>query len=471
MNTSFSLWQSLANVWLSLTEVHPSIERAEMRRRVRLLLSMALVFLVLNIVGALVVFGFASGSEGSVIFIYAVPPMLAVVRTAAAYVLGRTRQPMSGVYLVMLNVAIVAYGAILATPAPDAAIKYAPLIVTSTLISGLFLNVRRTAWLALLTTLGLLLVILSWESVVRLVFTNPADAQWIEPMEAFVILVTLIMVTGMNACILIFMRLRDQLEKERLVEEKRAIEQQQLALSYKRSDEVKSAFLASMSHELRTPLNAIINFTRFIVDGDTGPINTQQKDLLTDVLGSSQHLLALINDVLDMSKIEAGSLVLFIEDDVDLKALLNTSVATARSLLVGKPVRLHVDLPADLTPIRADRQRVLQVLLNIISNACKFTEEGDIRIRAQCDADEVIISVADTGPGIAPEDQTLVFEAFKQTTTGIRQGGGTGLGMPIAKSLVEVHGGRMWLESVLGQGATFSIALPVRSSSLTPVLA
>lgn len=236
-----------------------------------------------------------------------------------------------------------------------------------------------------------------------------------------------------------------------------------------RSDQVKSAFLASMSHELRTPLNAVINFTRFVLDGDTGPVNEQQAELLTEVVGSAKHLLNLINDVLDMSKIEAGSLNLFVEDDVDLNAIVNSVVTTGRGLLSGKPTRLHTEVESNLPLIRADRQRILQVLLNIMSNACKFTEEGEIRIKTSQKDGEVLISISDTGPGIAPADQAMVFEAFKQTKEGLRQGGGTGLGMPIAKSLAEAHGGRMWLESEYGKGSTFFVALPIKSEMLVPM--
>lgn len=234
-----------------------------------------------------------------------------------------------------------------------------------------------------------------------------------------------------------------------------------------RANTIKSAFLASMSHELRTPLNSIINFTRFVVDGDTGPINEQQKELLGEVVTSGKHLLNLINDVLDMSKIEAGSLRLFVEDQVNLNAILDSAATTGRSLLVDKPVRLVMAAEDGLPTIRCDRQRVLQILLNIISNACKFTPEGEITVRAHVAGDEVIISVADQGAGIAPEDQPAVFEAFKQTKTGLRQGGGgTGLGMPIARNLAEAHGGRLWLESEPGKGATFYVALPIQSEGL-----
>ncbi len=237
------------------------------------------------------------------------------------------------------------------------------------------------------------------------------------------------------------------------------------------ADKVKSAFLASMSHELRTPLNAVINFTHFVADGDTGPVNEEQVELLSEVIKSATHLLNLINDVLDMSKIEAGALVLFVEEDVDVTSLLKSVMSTARSLIVGKKITLETDIAPDLPRIRADRQRVLQVLTNIVSNACKFTAAGVIKISAKSVGGEVIMSVSDTGSGIDAEDQKLVFLPFRQTKAGLRQGGGTGLGMPIAKSLVDSHNGRIWLESTLGEGSTFHVTLPVKDQSLQPALA
>lgn len=230
-----------------------------------------------------------------------------------------------------------------------------------------------------------------------------------------------------------------------------------------RSDAVKSAFLASMSHELRTPLNAIINLTKFVASGDMGPINESQEHTLNDVVDSGKHLLALINDVLDMSKIESGSLNLFIEDDVNLEGILTKVCSTGKILLDKKPVDLVADIADNLPPLSADRQRIFQALLNIMSNACKFTDQGSILLKAYQTGDDVIISVQDTGPGIAPENQPLVFEAFKQTTTGLRQTGGTGLGMPISKNLIEAHSGRLWLESELDKGSTFFVSLPVES--------
>ncbi len=255
-----------------------------------------------------------------------------------------------------------------------------------------------------------------------------------------------------------------ELQEKQLIVAKN--EAEEARVKAERSDQVKSAFLASMSHELRTPLNAVINFTRFVIDGDTGPINQEQDELLTEVVGSAKHLLNLINDVLDMSKIEADSLNLFIEDDININSIVTSVVTTGRSLLMDKPTRLDSDVQENIPLIVADRQRIVQILLNIMSNACKFTEDGVISVKARHQNDEVIISVKDTGPGIAAEDQALVFEAFKQTKTGLRQGGGTGLGMPIAKSLAEAHGGRLWLESEPGKGATFHLALPIKSAAL-----
>ncbi len=232
------------------------------------------------------------------------------------------------------------------------------------------------------------------------------------------------------------------------------------------ANQAKSAFLASVSHELRTPLNSIINFTEFVKHGMMGPVNEQQVETLDEVITASDHLLSLINDVLDMSKIESGSLTLYIEDNIDIADLLQTAVATAQSLTADKPIAITTDIADDLPFIRADGQRILQILLNIVSNACKFTRQGEISIAAQRQGDTILISIADSGPGIRPEDEALVFESFKQTETGLREGQGTGLGMPISRVLAEAHHGRLWFESRTGEGATFFVRLPVRSTHL-----
>jgi signal transduction histidine kinase len=254
-----------------------------------------------------------------------------------------------------------------------------------------------------------------------------------------------------------------------------AVQQREISLHHareeaERSDRVKSAFLASMSHELRTPLNSIINFTSFVLEGDTGPITQEQTDLLSEVVTGSRHLLNLINDVLDMSKIEAGSLRLFIEDNINLNMILSRVTATGRSLLANRPVTITLEAEDNLPPTRGDQQRILQIFLNIMSNACKFTEEGEIKVRARHIKDEIVITFSDTGPGIPVEERDLIFQVFMQTQSGIKKGGGTGLGMPIAKSLAEAHGGRLWFESELGKGTSFYVALPMKSDLLVPTL-
>jgi signal transduction histidine kinase len=239
------------------------------------------------------------------------------------------------------------------------------------------------------------------------------------------------------------------------------------------SDAAKSAFLASMSHELRTPLNAIINLTTFVVEKDLGDLNTDQEETLGQVVISSKHLMNLINDVLDMSKIESRSLRLFITEGVDLGQILQQTLRLGHSLLPEYKhalVRFESHIPADLPPIRGDKQRLLQIFLNIMSNACKFTESGQITLRAEVQGDSVRVSLQDTGPGIPPEDWSAVFEPFRQTASGLRQGGGTGLGMPITKSLVEAHGGRVWLDSRPGQGSTFFVSLPLKAEHLAEFL-
>lgn len=234
-----------------------------------------------------------------------------------------------------------------------------------------------------------------------------------------------------------------------------------------RSNRVKSQFLAAMSHELRTPLNAILNFSQFISTGMVGEVNQEQVDLLTKINTSGKHLLALINDVLDISKIESGALNLLVEDNLDLETELATVVATAEAMLEEKPeVDLRVEVDDDLPHIVGDQRRIRQIMLNLVSNACKFTEAGHVALRLQQQDDEIVFTVEDTGPGIPPDEHETIFDTFHQTEAGLRQGGGTGLGLPISRKLAEIHGGRLWLESTPGQGSTFYVALPVRALHL-----
>lgn len=233
-------------------------------------------------------------------------------------------------------------------------------------------------------------------------------------------------------------------------------------------DSLKSQFLASMSHELRTPLNAILNFTEFVMLGMLGPVNDAQTDALSKSLDSGRHLLALINDVLDITKIESGKMKLFIEENVDLDAEVKHVVATAETLLQNKRDSVHLiaDVDADLPRMVGDRRRIRQILLNLVSNAVKFTEEGTVTLSVKRRTDEVLFAISDTGPGIPPEQHHIIFEPFVQTDSGIRHEGGTGLGLPITKRLIEAHHGSITLESERGAGASFYVTLPIASPEL-----
>jgi signal transduction histidine kinase/ActR/RegA family two-component response regulator len=226
-------------------------------------------------------------------------------------------------------------------------------------------------------------------------------------------------------------------------------------------DRFKTQFLANMSHELRTPLNSIIGFSRVMLKGIDGPLTDLQAADLQSIHNSGQHLLSLINSILDMSKIEAGKMELAIEE-LALPPVLDAVLDTTKALIKDQPVELRTNLPDDLPMVWADAQRVRQVLLNLMSNAAKFTDGGQITLSAETGSKFVTISVADTGIGIDPEAQDRLFIPFQQvdgSTT--RRAGGTGLGLAISRSFVEMHGGEIWVDSEPGQGATFSFTLPI----------
>lgn len=235
------------------------------------------------------------------------------------------------------------------------------------------------------------------------------------------------------------------------------------------ANRMKSQFLANMSHELRTPLNAIINFTKFLSRERYGVLTERQTELQKRVLFNAEHLLGIINDILDLAKIESGRMEL-IHEEIDLSAILQGVMATAVGLTKDKGLSLALDCPEQMPPIRVDKTRIRQVLLNLLSNAAKFTETGGITIRAaRSEGNMICIAVTDTGIGISPEDQTLVFEEFRQVQGELtRQYEGTGLGLPISKRLVEMHGGQMWLESTPGKGSTFYFTLPILTVPTNP---
>jgi signal transduction histidine kinase len=226
----------------------------------------------------------------------------------------------------------------------------------------------------------------------------------------------------------------------------------------------KSEFLANMSHELRTPLNAIIGFSQVLRERMVGDVNDKQEEYLDDIISSGNHLLALINDVLDLSKVEAGQFELEVAP-FSLRDALERGVSMVRERATQNGVGLTLESGLHMGVVRGDERRIRQVVFNLLSNAVKFTPEGGSVIVSSARVNgEVHVSVSDTGPGIAAEDQTRIFEEFQQTDIGASQLEGTGLGLALSKRLIELHGGRIWVASELGKGSMFTFALPAGQS-------
>jgi signal transduction histidine kinase len=240
-----------------------------------------------------------------------------------------------------------------------------------------------------------------------------------------------------------------------------AIQNARLYEAAQEADRLKSVFLATMSHELRTPLNTIIGFTGIMLQGLAGPLKPEQEKQLNMVYDSAKHLLALINDILDLSKIEAGE-VEIIKEEFDVASLINKVVKTVSPLAEQKGLGLTIALSPEVGRIFSDRRRVEQILLNLVNNAIKFTERGWVRIEGTIVDKHLQVSVQDTGIGIKPEDMPKLFQAFCQIDTGLaRKHEGTGLGLSICKKLVTMLGGEIWAESEYGVGSKFSFTLPI----------
>jgi signal transduction histidine kinase len=223
----------------------------------------------------------------------------------------------------------------------------------------------------------------------------------------------------------------------------------------------KSQFLANMSHELRTPLNAILGYTELILDHIYGETPARMRQVLERVQANGRHLLGLINDVLDLAKIEAGQLTLSVAD-YSLKEVVDGVFNAVEPLAVEKHLAFKTDVPAQLPIGHGDERRIAQVLLNLVGNAIKFTDAGEVAIKASAANGSFTVAVSDSGPGISAADQAKIFDEFQQAdTSSTRTKGGTGLGLSIAKRIVEMHHGRIWVESTLGKGSTFFFTLPV----------
>jgi two-component system, NtrC family, sensor kinase len=231
----------------------------------------------------------------------------------------------------------------------------------------------------------------------------------------------------------------------------------------------KSEFLANMSHELRTPLNAILGFSEVLAEGMFGEVNDKQAEYLRDILESGRHLLSLINDILDLSKIEAGRMEVE-PTDFDLRTAIDNALTLVRERAGRHGITLGREIDERVGVIRGDERKVKQVVLNLLSNAIKFTPEGGrIDVRAGVSDGVVQVSVADTGVGIAPEDQETVFEEFRQVGTADKKVEGTGLGLALSRKFIELHGGRIWVKSEVGQGSTFTFTIPVRHEAMEVV--
>jgi signal transduction histidine kinase len=223
----------------------------------------------------------------------------------------------------------------------------------------------------------------------------------------------------------------------------------------------KDEFLANMSHELRTPLNSIIGFSEVLLERLFGDLNAKQEEYLNDVVTSGRHLLSLINDILDLSKIEAGKMELELTD-FDVSGAIDDALTLMRERATRRFLTLESGVDAALAKIRADQRKFKQVLLNLLSNAVKFTPEGGrIAVRATLAGVMAEIAVTDSGIGIAPEDHVAVFEEFRQVGGADRRSEGTGLGLALCRKFVELHGGRIWVKSQPGAGSTFTFTLPV----------
>ncbi len=241
-------------------------------------------------------------------------------------------------------------------------------------------------------------------------------------------------------------------------------EQEKTIFQLQEVDRLKSEFLTSMSHELRTPLNSIIGFADVLLQGIDGELNELALNDIQLIYNSGQHLLALINDILDLSKIEAGRMEL-VREPLPIEGLINETLAATSSLLKEKPIQVAVDVDEDLPPVYADKLRLNQILLNLVSNAAKFTEDGQITIKAriaETEPDKMFVSISDTGIGIPEDKFKAIFDRFSQADNSTtRRYGGTGLGLPICQQLVEMHGGQIGMTSEVNVGSTFYFTIPL----------
>jgi signal transduction histidine kinase len=254
---------------------------------------------------------------------------------------------------------------------------------------------------------------------------------------------------------------QQELQRAYLMLETANIRLKQAEAAAKQANEFKTRFITNLSHELRTPLSAIINFSYILAGSHHGSVTKGQRDYLNRIYDAGNLLLEIVNDLLDLAKIESGQMEIF-REPVELGPL-GVSIMNTISGLVSNMVELHQDIPADLPPVNGDETRIRQILLNLLGNAAKYTEQGHITLRMVLENENFVkVSVIDTGIGIKREDFERIFQEFHQTEDAFAlRKVGTGLGLPISKKFVELHGGQLWVESDYGQGSTFHFTLPV----------
>jgi signal transduction histidine kinase len=284
-------------------------------------------------------------------------------------------------------------------------------------------------------------------------------------------LMAVIGIMGLSSLALVIARLRQSsteaeerasaLEKEILAREMTESELRRAKDAAETANVAKSQFLGNMGHELRTPLNAILGYMELIRDNIYGEVPEKIRDVLQRVEKNGRHLLNLINEVLDIARMETGRLTLSISD-YSMGEVAQTLATSLEGAGLEKHLALKVTVAPDLPIGRGDQRRLAQVLRNLVGNAIKFTEGGEVHVDVQASDGSFLVSVADTGPGIAAADQQRIFEAFGQIDTAKTRKGGTGLGLSIAKRIIELHGGRIWVESSLGKGSIFWFTVPIR---------
>jgi len=402
------------------------------------------------------------------------PPILGTIVSVASYQIYKSGhfRPATIIFISGLIVTVISF---MMWPPARFAQREVYLLLPVVAMTGLLISPRaafHAANLAVLATLTGTLLVFGWTPGIYLDLIFPlamvyamAAISWISSSH-----LTTTLQWAYNSQARAQQRSRELFESQKELQkayqllETTNIRLQQAEAEARQANEFKTRFITNLSHELRTPLSAIINFSFILSKNRYGNVTEEQRDYLNRIQDAGELLLEIVNDLLDLAKIEAGQMELFIEP-VDLAAIGRSVLNTISGLLQDKPVQLKTDIAPNLPPVNADSTRIRQILLNLLGNAAKYTDAGSITLKMAADAGGFIrISVIDTGIGIKPEDFERIFEEFQQTDDAFAlRKVGTGLGLPISRKFTELHGGKLWVESRHGQGATFHLTLPVIS--------